>query len=62
MAQEKSFTEALKEMPQQDILALASKLYALGKAQVAAGTATQDDIAILNNARKQLQNSSTTER
>lgn len=52
---EKNIAEQLKDVPAQDILALASKLYDLAKFHVAtSGAATSDEIAILNNARKQL--------
>lgn len=57
MAQKKSFEQQLKDMGQQDILTLASKLYDTAKAHVAKGQGTSEEFAILNRARAQLQKS-----
>ena len=52
---DKSADKALRELRQQEILALAARLYTDAKARVARGQdLTQDNLAILNNARRQL--------
>lgn len=49
-----SVDAALKKLPQQEILALASRLHDAAKARVATHGVSQEEMKILNNARQQL--------